>query len=215
MMMSCCFCGVEVHLEDSADVAACHPCLLARTLPRSGAGLIDFLGAEYEVLVSDHYPDTMTPKVIARMRELETYFAIETLTNISDKHAFRGLLLALHAEMLDEDEDPAAEARADALRDQMDPVWWRLTEEERTEMRAYSAELYGTEAPSLDPMDRPLVFVPPVVCSGSGCSRIFTAGGPFPTTARRMIADAKTLGWSATQNPTCGTRVRFTCGECL
>ncbi len=76
------------------------------------------------------------------------------MTNISSEHAFRDLLSELHAEMLTEDEDPAAEARADALRDQMDSVWWQLTTKERAAMRELSAELYEDEPPNLDPMDR-------------------------------------------------------------
>lgn len=65
---------------------------------------------------------------------------------------YRRLLRDLHAAMRTEDDDPAAEAQADAIREAMDPVWQQLTEDERTAMRAYSVELYGDdEPPNLEP----------------------------------------------------------------
>lgn len=35
---------------------------------------------------------------------------------------------------------------ADVIREEMDPIWYLLTQEEKAEMRKYSADLYETDS---------------------------------------------------------------------
>jgi len=41
----CCFCGEEIHIEESVDIAACHGCLELRELDSRGQGLVEYAAA--------------------------------------------------------------------------------------------------------------------------------------------------------------------------